>query len=143
MSLNRKVSMIFIVIILISTVIFALYYFFVIEKSFIKKLYYETSQLNDLIILYEQKGKELNALKEEYQSDTFRKKLSQYFVSKNTIKGRFEKSEFMVLFKGLLNSKTTLIEQMDINVNTNFPFVFDSIEKINIDFFIKVGDLLE
>jgi hypothetical protein len=49
----------------------------------------------------------------------------------------------MVLFKGLLNSKTTLIEQMDINVNTNFPFVFDSIEKINIDFFIKVGDLLE
>jgi len=85
----------------------------------------------------------LNLLKKDFQSDTFRKELSKYFDSKNIINRSFEKSEFLGLFKGLLNSRTTLIEQLEIRVNTKFPFVFDRLEETNIDFYLKVGDLIE
>ncbi|MCD6105414.1 MAG: hypothetical protein J7J43_06550 [Thermosipho sp. (in: Bacteria)] len=143
MNLNRKFSIIFIIIILITSIFFALYYFLIIQRSFIEHLDKETKQLNELILLYEQKENELNLLKKDFQSDTFRKELSKYFDSKNIINRSFEKSEFLGLFKGLLNSRTTLIEQLEIRVNTKFPFVFDRLEETNIDFYLKVGDLIE
>jgi len=118
-------------------------YFLIIQRSFIEHLDKETKQLNELILLYEQKENELNLLKKDFQSDTFRKELSKYFDSKNIINRSFEKSEFLGLFKGLLNSRTTLIEQLEIRVNTKFPFVFDRLEEANIDFYLKVGDLIE
>jgi len=143
MNLNRKFSIIFIIIILITSIFFALHYFLIIQRSFIEHLDKETKQLNELILLYEQKENELNLLKKDFQSDTFRKELSKYFDSKNIINRSFEKSEFLGLFKGLLNSRTTLIEQLEIRVNTKFPFVFDRLEETNIDFYLKVGDLIE
>jgi len=143
MNLNRRFSIIFIIIILITSIFFALYYFLIIQRSFIEHLDKETKQLNELILLYEQKENELNLLKKDFQSDTFRKELSKYFDSKNIINRSFEKSEFLGLFKGLLNSRTTLIEQLEIRVNTKFPFVFDRLEETNIDFYLKVGDLIE
>lgn len=143
MNLNRKFSIIFIIIILITSIFFALYHFLIIQRSFIEHLDKETKQLNELILLYEQKENELNLLKKDFQSDTFRKELSKYFDSKNIINRSFEKSEFLGLFKGLLNSRTTLIEQLEIRVNTKFPFVFDRLEETNIDFYLKVGDLIE
>lgn len=143
MNLNRRFSIIFIIIILITSIFFALYYFLIIQRSFIEHLDKETKQLNELILLYEQKENELNLLKKDFQSDTFRKELPKYFDSKNIINRSFEKSEFLGLFKGLLNSRTTLIEQLEIRVNTKFPFVFDRLEETNIDFYLKVGDLIE
>ena len=85
MNLNRKFSIIFIIIILITSIFFALYHFLIIQRSFIEHLDKETKQLNELILLYEQKENELNLLKKDFQSDTFRKELSKYFDSKNII----------------------------------------------------------
>lgn len=143
MKLNRKISILFIILILVFSVAFSFYYLFVIQRTFIQRLDNDTKKLNDLIVQYEHLEKELNSLKNEINSDSLRVNISKYFSSNNLINRTFEKNEFLALLRDLLNSRSVLISQLKVKVNTTFPFVFDEPKKLSVSFYLKVGDTIE
>ncbi|MDK2885772.1 MAG: hypothetical protein PWP54_330 [Thermosipho sp. (in: thermotogales)] len=91
MKLNRKISILFIILILVFSVAFSFYYLFVIQRTFIQRLDNDTKKLNDLIVQYEHLEKELNSLKNEINSDSLRVNIYKYFSSNNLINRTFEK----------------------------------------------------
>lgn len=143
MKLNRKISILFIILILVFSVAFSFYYLFVIQRTFIQRLDNDTKKLNDLIVQYEHLEKELNSLKNEINSDSLRVNISKYFSSNNLINRTFEKNEFLALLRDLLNSRSVLISQLKVKVNTTYPFVFDEPKKLTVSFYLKVGDTIE
>jgi len=143
MKLNRKISILFIILILVFSVAFSFYYLFVIQRTFIQRLDNDTKKLNDLIVQYEHLEKELNSLKNEINSDSLRVNISKYFSSNNLINRTFEKNEFLALLRDLLNSRSVLISQLKVKVNTTYPFVFDEPKKLSVSFYLKVGDTIE
>ncbi|MDN5324782.1 MAG: hypothetical protein PWP02_492 [Thermosipho sp. (in: thermotogales)] len=143
MKLNRKISILFIILILVFSVAFSFYYLFVIQRTFIQRLDNDTKKLNDLIVQYEHLEKELNSLKNEINSDSLRVNIYKYFSSNNLINRTFEKNEFLALLRDLLNSRSVLISQLKVKVNTTYPFVFDEPKKLTVSFYLKVGDTIE
>ncbi|MDK2885773.1 MAG: hypothetical protein PWP54_331 [Thermosipho sp. (in: thermotogales)] len=54
-----------------------------------------------------------------------------------------KKNEFLALLRDLLNSRSVLISQLKVKVNTTYPFVFDEPKKLTVSFYLKVGDTIE
>ncbi|MBO8160134.1 MAG: hypothetical protein H0Z24_00735 [Thermosipho sp. (in: Bacteria)] len=143
MTLNRKVSYFAILLIFITTLAFSLYYFFVIKRSFIEEFTQDVIELNSLIQTYENRYEEFTKIKNLITNDDVRMELENYYTSYNEIDGTFKNSEFQQLLRMTLNSKTVLINSLNLKVNSEFPFVFNDSNEVNVSFYLKVGDLIE
>lgn len=131
----------YILIVVIIIELFILMYDFIFLKVKFLKNFNEKSQiLNSKIISYQLLEKQLNEVNYIIEKD---KKISAEFMESSIINKKFNVKEFNSFFSRLINSRRFKIEELNVDVMTDFPIIFNDNKEVLIDVFLKVGDIVE
>ncbi|MBB6063099.1 hypothetical protein HNP65_001562 [Thermosipho japonicus] len=144
MSLKLKIANLILIITFLVGILFALYDFLFIKIGFLKKFNQKTiildRKISDFKILLNQYNNAKLFLKNDSH---FSSEIAKYLDENKCLSDTLEREEFEKFFYNLLNSKSIIINKLNVDVNVDFPIIFNSKSKANISFDLEVGDIID
>ncbi|MDK2839204.1 MAG: hypothetical protein PWQ83_739 [Thermosipho sp. (in: thermotogales)] len=144
MSLKLKIANLILIIAFLFGILFALYDFLFIKISFLKKFNQKTIILDRKISDFKILLTQYNNAKLFLNKDShFSSEIAKYLDENKRLSNTLEREEFEKFFYNLINSKSIIINKLIVDVNVDFPLIFNSKSKANISLDLEVGDIID
>ena len=139
-NLKLQIARYILIVVIIIELFILMYDFIFLKVKFLKNFNEKSQMLNSKIISYQSLEKQLNEVNYIIEKD---KKISAEFMESSIINKKFNVKEFNSFFSRLINSRRFKIEELNVDVMTDFPIIFNDNKEVLIDVFLKVGDIVE